>query len=275
MSPSPIIPVKHRDKLKVLLVLKGYSVISCGKGMKALDQQRRLYDFLYGVPPNKASHIELLVVKGLSDYACLHTEESYQDMSTDGKRIDIAGLKLKPELIADYSQPYYAGIHITVEDMKSPKRSGKVAHTAPKTLLNWARTAATEFCRADAYCSKWWDADAMSPTTSGDSVEDVRRRVLQAMWEYQQRKKPDAESDDEVDENNNIPNNEIDIVDTEGIVSDVDLEKKSSPAVLKTNDIVPVDWCWKGYLAWYLHGSMASKSKRLAIFEAGKYMFIE
>ena len=105
----------------------------------------------------------------------------------------------------------------------------------------------------------------MCPTTSGDSVEDVRTKVLQAMWDYQQRKKPDAESDDEVDENNNIQSDDID-VDTEGNVSDVDLDKKSSQAVFKSNNIVPVDWCWKGYLAWYLHGSMASKSKRLAIF---------
>ena len=268
MSSSPIISAKHRDKLKVLLVLKGYSAISCGKGMKALDQQKRLYDFLYGAPPHKVSHIELLC-KGLSDYKCLYTEETYQDMSDDGKKIDIAGLRLKPDLIKDFSKPYYAGIHITSDDIKSTKATGKITYATPKTLLNWARTAATEFRRADAYCSKWWDSIGMVPTTSGDTEEDVRRKVIQAMWDYQQRKKPDAESDDDVDERNNVNGDEI-CVNREGYVNDGDLDTKCASVVFDVNHIVPVDWCWKGYLAWYLHGSMACKSKRLAIFEAGK-----
>lgn len=38
----------------------------------------------------------------------------------------------------------------------------------------------------------------------------------------------------------------------------------------KEEDIPPIDWAWKGYLAWYLHGYMAPKSNRLAIFDPGK-----
>ena len=47
------------------------------------------------------------------------------------------GLKLRPELILDYAMPYYAGVHITIADMKSSNGSGKVTHPLPKTLLNW------------------------------------------------------------------------------------------------------------------------------------------
>ena len=52
--------------------------------------------------------------------------------------------------------------------MKSTNRSGKITFATPKTLLNWARNAAAEFRRADAYCSKLWNADEMKPTKSGD-----------------------------------------------------------------------------------------------------------
>ena len=38
----------------------------------------------------------------------------------------------------------------------------------------------------------------------------------------------------------------------------------------KEEDIPLIDWAWKGYLAWYLHGYMAPKSNRLAIFDPGK-----
>ena len=37
---TSLIPAKHQDKLKILLVLKGYLSIACGQGMKALDQQK-------------------------------------------------------------------------------------------------------------------------------------------------------------------------------------------------------------------------------------------
>ena len=55
---SQLMPAKHRDQLRTLVVLKGYSCIACGSGMKAIDQQKKLYDFVYGKPPNKPSQYE-------------------------------------------------------------------------------------------------------------------------------------------------------------------------------------------------------------------------
>ena len=167
--------------------------------MKVTEQQKMLYDYLYGKPPHNASHIDLLC-NGLSEYSYLYEEVTYQQQTKDGKTENMKGLQLRPELILDYSVPYYVGIHITENDMKALNWSGKVTFAAPKTLLNLARSAATKFCRADGYCSKWWDSVEMKPTTSGDSVEDVRRKVLQSMWDYQCRKMPDAVSDNDVDE---------------------------------------------------------------------------
>ena len=69
MSQQPsIIPAKHRDKLKVLLILKGYSSIACGRGMKAVDQQKELFKYYYGDPPNRVSCVDLLY-KGLLEYS--------------------------------------------------------------------------------------------------------------------------------------------------------------------------------------------------------------
>ena len=85
----------HRDKLKVLLVLKGYSSIACGRGMKVLDQRKNLHEFYYGEPPNKVSHVDLLC-KGLSDYSALYDDISYQEINKDGKTMSVDGLKIKP-----------------------------------------------------------------------------------------------------------------------------------------------------------------------------------
>ena len=145
---SSLIPAKHRDKLKILLVLKGYSSIACGRGMKVLQQQKELYNFYYGDPPNKVSHADLLC-KGLSEYSSLYKEVTYQTIK-DGEQIDIDGLKLCPELILDYTIPYYAEVNIVSSDMKSTNWSGKITFANPKTLLSWARQAAQDFRRADA-----------------------------------------------------------------------------------------------------------------------------
>ena len=107
MSSSQIIPAKNRDKLKVLLVLKGYSSIACGEWIRVVDQQKRLHEFVYGCPPDGVSHIDLLC-KELSDYNHLYEKVSYQTIYSDGKTVDVDGLKLRSELIQDYSQPFYA-----------------------------------------------------------------------------------------------------------------------------------------------------------------------
>ena len=40
----------------------------------------------------------------------------------------------------------------------------------------------------------------------------------------------------------------------------------------KDSTLPPMDWVWKGYTAWHLHGIMAPKSNRLGLFESGKYL---
>ena len=154
--------------------------------MKVLDQRTKLYQFIYGDPPNKVSHVDLLC-KGVSEYSCLYDESTYQNITKDGKNIAVESLRLKPELILDFNKPYHAGIHITPHDLKNSYRTKKVCFITPKTLLNWARSAATDFRRADAYCSKWWDANEMKTKVSGDAEEDVRRKVIQAMWINQKK----------------------------------------------------------------------------------------
>ena len=89
------------------------------------------------------------------------------------KTVEKEGLTLKPELIVDYSKPYFDGVHITSTDLKSTNCSGKINVVAPKNLLNWTRNAATDFHCADVFCSKWWNSEEMTPTKSGDSADDV------------------------------------------------------------------------------------------------------
>ena len=67
--------------------------------MKALDQQKELYNFYYRNSPNKVPYADLLVL--------------YETIK-DGQQVDIDGLKLFPELILDYTIPYYAGVNILI-----------------------------------------------------------------------------------------------------------------------------------------------------------------
>ena len=76
-SQSSLIPAKHHGKLKILVVLKGFSHMACEKGMKVQDQQKKLFDFVYGKPPHVVSNYELLI-KGLSKYAHLYEEETFK-----------------------------------------------------------------------------------------------------------------------------------------------------------------------------------------------------
>ena len=61
--------------------------------------------------------------------------------------------------------------------MKSTNWSGKITFVNPKTLLSWARQAAQDFRRADAYCSRWWDPNSKSPKKSGDTENDVHKKI--------------------------------------------------------------------------------------------------
>ena len=55
------------------------------------------------------------------------------------------------------------------------------------------------------------------------------------------------------------------------ITTDVDAVSKLDFPPTNPTNIPPSDWAWKGYTTWYLHGMMAPKSKRLLLFESGKY----
>ena len=57
---SSLISAKHQDKLKCLLVLKGYSKMAYGREMEENDQQQQLHIFFNGEPPNKVSNIDLV-----------------------------------------------------------------------------------------------------------------------------------------------------------------------------------------------------------------------
>ena len=217
------------------------------------------------------SHAEILC-KGLSEYSSICEEVTYQTIKY-GQEVDIDGLKLCPELILDYTIPYYAGVNILISDLKSTNRSGKITFAIPKTLLSWARQASKDFCCADAYCSRWWDPSSNSPKKSGDTEHDVCKKILQAMWFYEKKISPNADSDDKV--NNNCK--EIMNVATSKSTTDGNIAYNVSVSVESNNDqskakdqkeeyLPPVDWAWKGYLVWYLHGCMAPKSKHLAIF---------
>ena len=86
-----------------------------------------------------------MLIEGASDYKALFTPVPVKVVTNDGKPVEVERLKLNPELIGDYSQPYYSKEHVTICNLKSTNRSGKITFASPRTLLNWARSAAQEF----------------------------------------------------------------------------------------------------------------------------------
>ena len=102
---SQLMPEKHRNILRGLIVLRGYSSIACGSGMKAIDQQKKIYEFLYDKLPNKPSQYYMLV-EGVSDYQALFNHVAVKIVNKDGKPVEVDRLKFRTELIGDYSQPY-------------------------------------------------------------------------------------------------------------------------------------------------------------------------
>ena len=85
-QPSLLLSAKHRDKLKRVVVLCGYSAIARGRGMKGIEQQKKLHKFYYGKPPDKVLNVDMLV-KGLSSYSELYEGVFYQDLQEDRKRL--------------------------------------------------------------------------------------------------------------------------------------------------------------------------------------------
>ena len=82
---SLLLPLKHCDKLKIVVVLCGYSAIACGWGMRGIEQQNNLHKFYYRKYPDKVSNVNMLV-KELSSYAELYKEVVYQELQEDGKK---------------------------------------------------------------------------------------------------------------------------------------------------------------------------------------------
>ena len=143
------------------MVLKGYSKIACGRGIKALEQKQQLERYVFSDSPNIVSNIDLLC-KGLVDYSSLYNKVTY-DTLRDDEDVHVDSLKLCPKIL-DYSMPYYAGVHIVVKDIKSTNISGKVTCATSKNLLRWAWTKAKDFWRANTFCSK-----TNQPMISGDT----------------------------------------------------------------------------------------------------------
>ena len=93
-------------------------------------------------------------------------------------------------------------------------------------------------------------------------------QVIHVMWAYQMKSTPDADIHDEVNENQEkIAETSVENKDNEGEETKEYSNEKSHDIEQQDESLPPIDWSWKGYLAWYLHGCMAPKSKRLAIFD--------
>ena len=93
------------------------------------------------------------------------------------------------------------------------------------------------------------------------------------MWEHQIKSTSDAHSNDEVNENRDkIADTSVENKDNEGGETKESSNEKSHDIEQNNESLPPVDWSWKVYLAWYLHGCMAPKSKRLEIFDPGMFM---
>ena len=56
-------------------------------------------------------------------------------MIEEGKTVDTDGLRLCPELILDFSKPYFAGVHTTTNDLKFSSSTPKDVYATPNTFL--------------------------------------------------------------------------------------------------------------------------------------------
>ena len=87
------------------------------------------------------------------------------------------------------------------------------------------------------------------------------------MQKHQKKITHDADSDDEVHENREEVTSTVD--DAQQSLVDDNEDKVEEHKYLKDEELVLVDWTWKGYLTWYLYGYIAPKSNRLSIFISG------
>ena len=68
------------------MVLCGYSALVCGRGMRGIEQQKKLHTFYKA--PNHLSNINMHL-KGLGSYSDLYKEVVYEDILDDDKRTNM------------------------------------------------------------------------------------------------------------------------------------------------------------------------------------------
>lgn len=248
----------------------GYDHVSSLGQMKQKDQEKRIHDFCYGNKNGQPSNIDLLI-QGIGPYEDMWDPVFVPTTSKEGTKEDVQHLQLKPELINCYDKIYIAGRHIVAHDLKRTNRTGKGTLPQPRTSLVWSKDAIRQFKKAESFCSRWWDPVANEPRKdkggSGLSADDVRENVINTMWEYEQNRNPDVESDDEVDES------AVDLNDTQGDEEEGE-EGCESPSRIcnDADEQAPHGWCWKGCILWFRHGMMNEKSKRLKVCLSGKFL---
>ena len=106
------------------------------------------------------------------------------------------------------------------------------------------------------------------------------------MQNCQKKTSPPADSDDEVDERNETTDNNEDVGDVDNTDKNNESNEENNQCDKENNrdieaskidmekdeQLPPVDWTWKGYLVWYLHGSMVPKENQLLNFCPGKFV---
>lgn len=100
---------------------------------------------------------------------------------------------------------------------------------------------------------------------SGDTEDDMKQRVINAMYHHLNKQKTDAISDDEVEEaHDNILDEANDNEVTDG---EDDAPKDLDSDKLSPELPAPSDWLPKNWMAWILHGCMAPKMNRLELLD--------
>lgn len=92
--------------------------------------------------------------------------------------------------------------------------------------MTWVRNPGKDFCCADAYCSCWWDSELLATRNSGDSEDNVKQLLIEAMWLYQLKQNPDLDKS-RIEDNNIITQDDSDINEASNSV-DKDSSSKES-----------------------------------------------
>lgn len=276
---NELLPAKYRDMIRSYICTLGLDSISCEKKeMKKKDQEKLLHEFVFGNQKEKPSNVDLLL-EGVGSYADMWEPAFVPTTSKDGKKEDVEQRQLKPDLIQCYDRVFLVGKNILSSDLKRMNRSGKPTLPTKRTCFGWAQEGAKQFRRANAFASHWWDSVQKEPRkdkgASGLTKDDVKQKVIDAMYIYSKKSNCNDDSDDDVDESR------VDIEsDTENKKSNEDSENENENKKDKDDkqiescndgDKAPPGWAWKGAITWFRHGILQDdKEKRLLLCETGK-----